>query len=188
MTQTPPAPQESPAPPARPRGRETVGDMVRSLALVLVVVAAVVLLTLRTQPHETVQRVDFSEQLQEARHAAPYDVLAPVGLDRLWTATSARADNEEGNVTWHLGFVTPDGHYAAVEQSPGPVQAFLDEFVQGATKAGDVTVLGARWQRLAGGQPEQRAMVLRRTGVTTLVTGSASFAELQRLAAALHGA
>ena len=94
VTETPTAPEESAAPAKQARGRESVGDMVRSMSLVLVVVAVVFLLTLRDEPHQTVHRVDYSEQLQEARQVAPYDVLAPVGLGGRWKATSARNDNE----------------------------------------------------------------------------------------------
>jgi len=90
-------------------------------------------------------------------------------------------------VTWHLGLVTPAEHYAAVEQSDGPMTAFVDSFVAGATKSGFVTISGARWQRLDGGQPEDRALVLRGKGVTTMVTGGATFGELQTLASALRG-
>ena len=82
-------------------------------------------------------------------------------------------------MTWHIGFVTPDGSYAAVEQSDGPAPAFLDDFVAGATRSAGVTISGAPWQRLEGGKPEPRALVLRGHGVTTMVTGSASFAELR---------
>jgi Protein of unknown function (DUF4245) len=187
MPETPTEPQESSAPGPTPRGRETVGDMVRSMSLVLVVVAVVVLLTLRDDPKQTVQRVDYTEQLQEARRVAAYDVAAPVGLGERWKATSARSDNDEGAVTWHLGLVTPAEHYAAVEQSDGPVTAFVDGFVAGATRSGVVTISGAGWERLDGGKPEQRALVLHGRGVTTVVTGSASFSELRTLATALRG-
>jgi hypothetical protein len=161
--------------------------MVRSMSLVLVVVAVVVLLTVRGNPSEKVQRVDYSQQLQETRRVAAYDVLAPVGLGNGWKATSARGDNVDGAITWHLGLVTPAEHYAAVEQSDGPVTRFVDDFVQGATKSGAVTVSGVPWQRLEGGKPEQRALLLRGRGVTTMVTGSATFGELQTLATALRG-
>lgn len=187
MTETPTEPQESAAAARSPRGRETVGDMARSMSLVLIVVAVVVLLTLRGDPEQTVQQVDYTQQLQEARRVAAYDVVAPVGLGDRWKATSARGDNDEGAVTWHLGLVTPAEHYAAVEQSDGRVAAFLDDFVQGATTSGVVTISGARWQRLEGGKPEQRALVLRGRGVTTMVAGSASFSELRTLASALRG-
>jgi len=187
VTETPTEPQESSPPAPRQRGRQTVGDMVRSMSLVLVVVAVVVLLTLRDDPTQTIHRVDFTEQLQSAREVAPYDVAAPVGLGDRWKATSARSDNAGGVVTWHLGLVTPAEHYAAVEQSDGPMTAFVDSFVAGATKSGFVTISGARWQRLDGGQPEDRALVLRGKGVTTMVTGGATFGELQTLASALRG-
>jgi hypothetical protein len=161
--------------------------MVRSMSLVLIVVAVVVLLTVRANPHARVQQVDYSLQLQQTRLAAAYDVFAPVGLGATWKATSARGDNVEGVITWHLGLVTPAEHYAAVEQSDGPVTAFLDDFVAGASKSGVVTVSGVRWQRLEGGKPEQRALLLRGRGVTTMVTGSATFSELRTLASALRG-
>jgi hypothetical protein len=161
--------------------------MVRSMSLVLVVVAVVVLLTVRANPQQKVQQVDYSLQLQQARQAAAYDVLAPVGLGSTWKATSARGDNVEGVVTWHLGLVTPAEHYAAVEQSNGPVTAFIDDFVAGAAKSGFVTISGVRWQRLDGGKPEQRALLLRGRGVTTMVTGGATFGELRTLASALRG-
>jgi hypothetical protein len=161
--------------------------MVRSMSLVLIVVAVVVLLTVRANPHQKVQQVDYSVQLQQARLAAAYDVLAPAGLGDRWKATSARSDNVEGVVTWHLGMVTPAEHYAAVEQSNGPVPAFLDDFVAGATRSGVVTVSGVQWQRLEGGKPEQRALLLPGRGVTTMVTGSATFSELRTLAIALRG-
>jgi len=187
VTETPTAPEQSAARARSPRGRQSVGDMVRSMSLVLIVVAVVFLLTLRDEPHQTVHRMDYSEQLKEARQVARYDVLAPVGLGGGWKATSARNDSAGAAVTWHIGFVTPDGSYAAVEQSDGPAPAFLDEFVAGATRSADVTISGAAWERLEGGRPELRALVLRGHGVTTLVTGSASLAELRALAGALRG-
>ena len=83
------------------------------------------------------QRVDFGQQLQETRRVAAYDVVAPMGLGDRWKATSARGDNDEGAVTWHLGLVTPAEHYAAVEQSDGPVTAFRRRLRgQGATESG----------------------------------------------------
>jgi hypothetical protein len=187
VTEPPTEPPESFAPTRRPGGRQTVGDLVRSMSLVLAAVAVVVLLTLRDDPEQPVQSVDFAQQLQEMRRVAAYDVVAPVGLDDRWKATSVRGDDSGGAVTWHIGFVTPEEHYAAIEQSDGPVGAFLDDHVQGATLSGVVAVSGASWQRLEGGKPEQRALVLRSSGVTTMVAGSATFAELRALASALRG-
>lgn len=185
---TEPAPEAvAPAPAARGRGRQTVGDMVRSLFVVLVLVFVVVALNAQDDSGEKLQPLDYSGTLAQAQDTAPYDVLAPIGLPDSWVPTSARTGRDGDAVTWHLGLVTPAEHYAAVEQSNGPMTAFVDSFVAGATKSGFVTISGARWQRLDGGQPEDRALVLRGKGVTTMVTGGATFGELQTLASALRG-
>ena len=42
------------------------------------------------------------------------------------------SSNDGGDVTWHLGFVTPDDRYAGVEQSDGAAKGFLDAHVAGA--------------------------------------------------------
>jgi GNAT superfamily N-acetyltransferase len=188
VTETPTTPAEPPdsVPRKRPRGFETVGDMVRSLALVLVVVAVVVLLTVRDEPQQQSAPVDFTAQLATARDQATYDVLAPVGLGRGWRATSARGSTDGNAVTWHLGLVTPSEAYAAVEQSDGQRPTFVDQFASGSKRAGTVTIAGVTWTRLAGGAPEPRALQRTSGEATTLVAGSASWAELRRLATSLR--
>lgn len=193
MTETPTSPagaaeaEPDPRPvPRRPRGFETVGDMVRSLALVLVVVAVIFLLTVRNEPDNVGTRIDFGPQLAAARDAATYDVLAPVGLPRSWKATSARGSSEGAAVTWHLGLLTPAGDYAAVEQSDGPRRTFVDGITGGSRPAGAVSIDGDTWQRLEGGEPEPRALLRTADGATTLVAGSAPWSQLRRLAAALQ--
>ncbi len=44
----------------------------------------------------------------------------------------------------------------------------------------------ATWRRVEGGDPEPRALVLERDDVTTVVAGSAGWAELRELAASLQ--
>lgn len=171
--------------PRRRRGRETVGDMVRSLAVVLVVVFAVVALTVRQDPSGQPRRIDYSATLAQARSQAPYDVLAPVGLPRAWRATSARTGPEGSAYGWHLGLVTPAGDYAGVEQSNAGRASLVDSVAAGATRDGRVRLGGRSWQRLTGGSPEKRALVLGGAGSSTVVAGSASWAELRRLAGAL---
>ncbi|HEX4697751.1 MAG TPA: DUF4245 domain-containing protein [Actinomycetes bacterium] len=173
---------------ARPRrGRETAGDMVRSLAVVLALVIVVLALTLRHNPPGKPHRVDYRGVLAQARNVAPYDLVSPVGLPRSWTATSARASEGDASFAWHLGLVSPDGDYAAVEQSDGDPQSFVTGFVGHGSKAGTATIHGQRWRRIDSGHPEKRALVLDGDAVTTVVTGGASWTELRRLAASLQG-
>ena len=169
----------------RRRGRETAADMVRSLLVVLVLVFVVVALNAQPEPDQEVRRFDYTAVLAQAREQAPYDVLAPVGLPRSWRATSARTGRDGDAFTWHLGLVTPQDDYAAVEQSDGDPEGFLDHVVGAADAAGTVQIGGATWRRLEGGEHEPRALVLDAAPVTTVVAGGASWRELRALAAAL---
>ncbi|HYJ77431.1 MAG TPA: DUF4245 family protein, partial [Actinomycetes bacterium] len=62
-----PATDDPPATARVTRGRKTVGDMVRSLALVLVLVGVIVAFNVADQPDRVVQQVDYAAALEEAR-------------------------------------------------------------------------------------------------------------------------
>ena len=171
----------------RRRGRGSAGAMVRSLFVVIVLVLIVLALTVRSHPKQEVRRFDYRTVLAQTRSAAPYDVLVPTALPRSWRATSARTGTDGDAVTWHLGYVTPQGEFAAVEQSNGAPAPFVEEFVGGGDPAGSVTVGGRSWRRVVNGSPEHRALVLKGADATTVVTGGASWTELRALAASLRG-
>ncbi len=173
----------------RPTGRrnarlgQTVWDMVRSLALVLLAVAAVLLVTWRPQP-DPVKVVDPTPVLVAARIEAPYPVLYPADLDAAWRPTSARWEvtpASSPDPAWHVGFVTPTDTYAQVGQSATESASYLAE----QTGGGDVVSVGGEWQRYEGrgAQGEvQRSLVRVVDGVTVVVGGTASWEELQLLA------
>lgn len=185
-----PAPQpaaEAVAPPARRgRGKQTVGDMVRSLVVVLVLVFVVVALNAQDDSGGGPQRLDYSGALAQARDTASYDVLAPIGLPDSWVPTSARAGRDGGAVTWHLGFVTPAGDYAGLEQSDGDPDKAVADAAEGGDAAGTVMISGLRWRKVDGGHPEKHALVLDGEVVTTVVAGGASWDELETLARSLQ--
>jgi hypothetical protein len=163
--------------------------MVRSLAVVLAIVGVIVGINLAGRPTPDTQAVNYRDAVVAARQTASYDVLAPVSLPPGWRATSARTDTEGGVVEWHLGLVTASEEYAAVEQSDRrPARVFVDRFAEGARPAGEEDVSGVAWRRVEGGDPEPRALVRTDDGVTVVVAGSASWAELADLAASLRGA
>ncbi len=173
----------------RRRGFETVGDMVRSLGLVLIAVVVLVLITLRPNGKE-IRTVDYRPTLAQARVGAPYALVAPDGLQGQWRATSAYFDpparsGVPGVTAWHVGFVTPAGAYAAFEQangSPGDLlRSVLDQPQQEAATSGS----GA-WQRWTDSSGGRRALVRTTGAVTVVVDGSASWAELEQLATALR--
>ena len=172
---------------ARPRirGFETLGDMVRSLAVVFLFVAFLLVLTPRRH-FDAVKEIDYTAELRAARTSAPYDVLAPVGLPDRWRATSARLEREDDAVTWHLGFVTPQDEYAALAQSDGDPLDFLDRQTNSGTLLGSVEVDGVQWQRYYRQAKNARALVRTSGEALVVVAGTAQFAELQELAAALR--
>jgi hypothetical protein len=160
--------------------------MVRSLAVVVVLVGIIVVFNVAGQPDEVVRDVDYVSAAEQARQQASYDVLAPASLPSGWKATSARTSAGGGAVHWHLGLVTGADDYAAVEQTDGARAGFIRELAEGATRAGRVTIAGEPWRKLEGGEPEERALVRTDGGVTTVVAGSATWAELQTLASSLR--
>jgi hypothetical protein len=169
----------------RARGRETVADMVRSLGLVLVVVAVMILLTFRLSPRDPLQVIELGPQIAAARQSAPYGVLVPRGLDDGWRPVSASTRVEGAGTIWRIGWVTPADDFAAFGQSDQPSAAFVDTFASGAAASGEAVIAGQRWARLGGAADEERSLVRRDGAVTVVVTGTAGFAELAELAASL---
>lgn len=165
--------------------------MVRSLALVLGVVGVVALITVRGSS-DPVREISYADELVAARSAAPYDVLAPEGLDG-YQATSVRYREVDGTTVWHLGFVTPAGDYAGLDQvdaaSTGYLEDFVTDLTEGAVAGTQVTVAGELWQRYDGGgssaDEQVRGLLRTDAGASVLVSGTAAWAELEELAGAL---
>lgn len=196
------------------KGLKSVRDMVLSMAIITVG-ALILYSTLPTeQDKEPVREISYETEFATAGRAAPYELLAPRGLSDKWRATSVsyQAQSDHGAV-WHLGFLDPADEYAAVEQGDGDERKFLSKVTQGASDTGKtVSVNGEDWLRYEGEKYD--ALVLKsdtaRSGtkasgekdtsadsgandgevkdgpVTTAVTGTASFATLKELAAALQ--
>jgi hypothetical protein len=169
----------------RLRGFETLGDMVRSLGLVLVVVAVILLLIWRPKPDE-VKPVDPGPALTQARLSAPYDVYAPEPAPAGWTPTVARFEPAPPSNDWTLGFVTASDEYAAVSQTDGGLQALLDAVAPDAEPAGEATVNGQAYQRWEAPGQSRRALAAAVSGSVLVVGGTAGWPELERLAASLR--
>ncbi|MFC8451749.1 DUF4245 domain-containing protein [Kitasatospora sp. NPDC057223] len=169
------------------RSRQSVRDMVLSMLAVGGVVAVAYVFV----PHsegDGVHAVPYSVEAASARRAAPYPLLSPEGLPAKWRATSVQYTDErqtgsDGHNIWHLGFVTPSGQYAAVEQSDAPRDELLGRMVAGGAADGSAAVAGRTWDRVQGGKA--RALAVQSGTATTLVTGTASYEELVELAQAL---
>ncbi|MDJ0384194.1 DUF4245 domain-containing protein [Streptomyces sp. G-G2] len=166
------------------KGKQTIWDMVRSLAIIGVVAGGIYLAVPHDDKADPTHVVDYRIETLTARRAAPYPVAAPVGLQKEWRATSVTYDRKLSNA-WHLGFLDPRAQYAALEQSSDTSAAYLGKVTQHAKPTGQTQRVGElTWERWDG--PKYDALVRQEQGYVTVVTGTGSFEELGELAAALE--
>jgi hypothetical protein len=143
--------EQQTAPPVAPResgknkrGRETAGDMVRSLGIVLLIVVAVWFFAQPPKSDEKagVREIDPSATVERWTTAVP-GAPVPEGLPEGWRPTSAYYDAAPDRV--RLPHVTPGGRYAEFAASTAPAEEFVPE-ITGATGATDtVDVDGETW-------------------------------------------
>jgi len=162
--------------------------MIRSLVVVGGVVVVLVLIVPRpsavTQPP-----VDVVGIAQGAQPTAGFTLSVPQGLPVEWRATSARLLDGTDNVrTWHAGYQTADAQYAAVEQAENATSVWLRANTQAGLPVGTTTVGGQMWTEYLHENRLQRTLMFVDGGVTTLVTGTASWTDLETLAASLRPA
>ncbi|MET9604653.1 DUF4245 domain-containing protein [Streptomyces sp. NPDC006512] len=166
------------------KGKQTVWDMVRSLAVIGIVVAGIYLFVPHDEDADPTRTVDYRVETLTARRAAPYPVAAPAGLSGEWRATSVTYERKNANA-WHLGFLGPGKEYVAVEQSTDVSPKYLAKVTQGAKAGGKTEQVGDRaWERWEGEKYD--ALVRQEQGYVTVVTGTAPFEQLARMAAALE--
>lgn len=174
------------------RGFETVGDMLRSLAVVGAFVAVLLAVTLRQTPDPVT--ADAAPVAAAVSEAAPFKgavVPGPVPPD--WTTTSARVTLPTARpYSWYVGYQIPGDQFVAVSQVYGPnageVRAYLEGVAADGDPAGTVSVDGREWAKVEQPDGSRRALVLADGEVTTVVVGTAGFDVLARTAAALRPA
>lgn len=168
------------------RLRQTAVDMVRSMAVVLVVVFAIVLLAWRPEP-EAVKVVETAPTVALAARDAQFPIVAPSGLAEGWRPTSVRwepTEESESESILHIGYVTPADQYAQVSVAPVVAESYLDEQTADGAPTGTQAVGDATWERWES--PKRRSLVLVDGSVATIVSGSAEWAELITLAESLE--
>jgi hypothetical protein len=166
------------------RGTEVVSDMLRSLAVVGVVIVPLWLLI----PHHSKQKVtviDYSAALSQARRLSPQPLLAPAGLPAGWRVTSVSTAGGGGKpVVFHLGYVTPQTQYASLEESTDP--AFVRTLEGKApVPLASVDVHGVAWRQVRGSDG-RLALVSPQQPLVVVVKGTGTLAELTTLASSLR--
>jgi hypothetical protein len=179
---------------ARSRKSATTGDLVRTIAVILIPLAVITVLFTRLPKDHPVQVVDPQPVLAKARTESPYRILAPANLPNEWRATRVtwvRTGEPYLNGApsvrnlWRVGYLTPDEVYIAVTQ--GDLEP--DELISAETREGAVdgegTVNGDVWERRVSADGRTRSLVQRTDTVTTVVAGDTSYAALEAFAATL---
>lgn len=166
------------------RGRESAGDMVRSLGLVLLIVGAVFFFA---QPPSSdakkIRVIDAADDIRAFSDAVPGGAVPrtlPVG----WRSTVSSYDVDAQLL--RIGWVTPKGEYAEYAAAGRPAPSFIADLTGSAPEAGGVDVAGVLWKQYRG---EKAISLVRSVGSTVMVVGTlrdtASLDELRVLAAAL---
>jgi hypothetical protein len=178
------------------RGFETARDMVLSMSAIVGVVAVILLLNYRPNP-EPIREVEWQPVVSAARDSLDWPVLAPADDLPGWLSTSARNERTTGqDRRIHIGWITAQGQFASLQQTTqsGPD---LDTWLRQTTQRGRAdspptwTDAGARtWDRLASIDGTHRSLVASQSippqTVTYVISGSADWVELERLANSLR--
>ena len=172
------------------RPAKTFTDMGRSLGLMAVVIAALLLLgparTLVFPGSAKVTPVDYSHRVSAFRDVAG-SVLAPTGLPKGWRANSASFDSSGARAHLHIGFATPGSLYAGLDESNGSPGQLIGRVLgpRGAKVTGSAAIGGTTWD-LRRSQRGEEALTLSQGALTVVITGSASDSQLRVLAGSLR--
>lgn len=178
---------------ARPRpARFALGDMARSLGLLVVIVAALLFIgparsLILPGSKDKMPPVDYSGYVQGFDEVAGPDAVVPVGLPTSWRANAGSVDNTTSSAHLHIGWAVPGTAFAGLDEGTGDVNALL-RLVTGRSSVqsrGETSIAGATW--MVRRSDRQETVYTRDiNGVFVIVTGSASDAQLRQLAASLR--
>jgi hypothetical protein len=169
------------------RLRQTVRDMVLSMAVVSVVVLFLVA-PWNWNPPDPVKVVDWQPVVTGARDAYDWPVLAPAGLASGWRATSARIETAgDGLPVVVVGWLTPDEQFLGLQQSQTRMTDFpRTASVQGSPTGAAVVIGGRSWERWQNADETRRSLVAQEGDVTYVVTGMGDWASIDAFAAKLR--
>jgi Protein of unknown function (DUF4245) len=182
---------------ARTKSESTAGDMIRSLALILIPLVVLTIIFTSIPAEHPVKEVDWTPVLAEARKEAPFAVLAPENLPNGWRATRVNwvpqgepylnGDASPRNL-WQLGFLTPDEAFIDLNQGDVRPQEMVDQQSREGTADGSSVVAGKTWQRLISPDGRTRSLVLVGSDSTVVVTADLPYEALEAYASTLSSA
>lgn len=178
---------------ARPRpARFALGDMARSLGLLLAVVVVLLFIgparsLILPGSKDRMPAVDYSGYVRGFNAVAGATALVPSSLPSSWRANAGTVSNTPTSAHLHIGWAVPGSAFAGLDEGTGGADALL-RLVTGTPSLhaqGDTTIAGATWTVRTSSRGET---TYTRTinGVFVIVTGNATDAQLRLLAASLR--
>jgi Protein of unknown function (DUF4245) len=160
-------------------------------ALGCLLAAAVVVVAIPAPHTAEPVTVSYRGDLVTLARLAPYPAVAPVGLPDSWQPVSSGLTvggaNGAGTVTWQLGYTTPGGSLASLEETNASAGPFVRRMTNDGTALAPAQLDGRSWHLSATPARGQRSMyVTSPAGFTVVVTGNATWPELRELAASLR--
>ncbi|HLL61629.1 MAG TPA: DUF4245 domain-containing protein [Propionibacteriaceae bacterium] len=179
---------------AQANRRATPGDMIRSLAVIIIPLVIVAVLFTDLPDDKPVETLNWQPVLAVARRDAPFPVLAPTNLPEGWRATQAEwvetgepfRDGEPSvRNQWSLGFLTPDDVFIGLDQGDRQPDNLVEEQSRDGAPDGQSTVNGQTWERLLSPDGRTRSLVRREPAATTVVAGDLGYDALEAYVATL---
>jgi hypothetical protein len=179
------------------RSRYAMGsssNMIRSLLVVLGVVAVLIAIVPRVQ---SIQQppVDAASVVADAVRQTGLPFEAPVGLPDGWSPTNARyAASTDGLPTWQAGWSTPKDGYLAIRQTKDVSPAWLQAATSGGKQTGTRQLAGRTWTVFYDAANKRTSLVDvpsgggTATSLTTVVTAVAEDDEVTTFTTALKPA
>lgn len=159
------------------------------ISMVLVMLAVLVWWAWVPRASNTTQpTADVAGIAREVGLSKHWDPAVAVGLPKGWQAVNVRLVSVDKQPdTWQAGYDAPGGSYARVVQTENGAATWVQEQTGESTPAGSVTVHGVRWSKLQRSDGGERSLVRSKdlAGLTTIVTGTGGWDQLQAFATSL---
>jgi hypothetical protein len=173
----------------------SAGDMIRSLAVILIPLLVITFLFTRNLRDHPVTVVDYVPILAQARQESPYPILAPTSLPSGWRATRAswvktgeNAPNDQPSPrnAWTLGFLDPSNTYLGLYQGDAETEDLIASATAKGHQDGTSTVGGQAWQRWISEDGRTHSLVLVGPKDTAIVAGDVAYEALEAYAGTLR--
>jgi Protein of unknown function (DUF4245) len=192
VTTSEPATEPTTNVPRPKRARQSVSDMVRSLVLVAVAIGVTLIFVpglLHPSKSQHFPAADYQDYVIGFRQLTGVPALVPTAPPRGWRANAAALTTPKPGAHLHIGWVVPGSKYVGLEESIRSPTALTSAVLgaRGSTVVGHVLVNGQPWQVRTSDRGEY-ALSRTMDGVNVVITGSATGAEIQDLAATLQPA